>query len=69
LNAGAAEVSDNPVSRELRLNRGVTGGDQPYPKYDPVTHILVVKTEHEDTDVTTVTRYRIATNGNVKMIH
>lgn len=40
-----------------------------YPKYDPVTHILVIKTEHEDTDVTTVIRYRIAANGSVEMIH
>jgi hypothetical protein len=40
-----------------------------YPNYDPVTHILVIKTEHEDTSVTSVTRYRIATNGNVEMIH
>lgn len=40
-----------------------------YPKYDPVTHILVIKTEHEDTSVTSVTRYRIATNGNVELIH
>ena len=39
-----------------------------YPKYDPVTHILVIKTEHEDTSVTNVTRYRIATNGSVEMI-
>jgi hypothetical protein len=40
-----------------------------YPKYNPVTHILVIKTEHEDTDITTVTRYRIAANGSVEMIH
>ena len=40
-----------------------------YPKYDPVTHILVIKTEHEDTNVTTVTRYRISTNGSAEMIH
>jgi hypothetical protein len=40
-----------------------------YPKYDPVNHILVIKTEHEDTEVTTVTRYRISTNGNAEMIH
>jgi hypothetical protein len=40
-----------------------------YPKYDPVTHILVIKTEHEDTSVTSVTRYRIETNGKVKTIH
>ena len=33
-----------------------------YPKYDPVTHILVVKIDHEDTSITSVTRYRIATN-------
>ena len=26
---------------------------QGYPKYDPATHILVIKTSHEDTDVTT----------------
>ena len=40
-----------------------------YPKYDPVTHILVVKIDHEDTSITSVTRYRIATNGSVEMIH
>jgi len=42
---------------------------QGYPKYDPVTRILFIKTEHEDTDVTTLTRYRVATNGSVEMIH
>ena len=40
-----------------------------YPKYDPVTRILVIETEHEDTDVTTLTRYRITINGSVEMIH
>jgi hypothetical protein len=40
-----------------------------YPKYDPGTHILVVKTEHEDTSVTSDTCYRIASDGSVKMIH
>jgi hypothetical protein len=40
-----------------------------YPRYDPVTHILVIKTEHEDTDVITIARYRIATKGSVEMIH
>ena len=40
-----------------------------YPKYDPATHILVIKTDHEDTSITSVTRYRIATDGSVEMIH
>ena len=40
-----------------------------YPKYDPATHILVIKTKHEDTDVITIARYRIATNGSVETIH
>jgi hypothetical protein len=40
-----------------------------YPKYDPVSRILVIKTKHEDTDITTVTRYRMDTNGGVEMIH
>jgi len=40
-----------------------------YPKYDPVPRILVIKTEHEDTSITNVSRYRIAIDGNVEMIH
>jgi hypothetical protein len=40
-----------------------------YPKYDFVTHTLVVKTDHEDTSITSVARYRIATNGSVEMVH
>jgi len=40
-----------------------------YPKYDPETHILVINIEHEDSDTTSVTRYRIATNGSVELIH
>ncbi len=40
-----------------------------YPKYDLATHVLVIKTKHEDTDVTTDTRYRIASNGSVEMIN
>ena len=39
-----------------------------YPKYDPATHILVIKTDHEDTSVTSVARYRLATDGSVEMI-
>lgn len=40
-----------------------------YPKYDPVTHILIIKTEHEDTNLISVSRYRIAINGSVELIH
>jgi hypothetical protein len=39
-----------------------------YPKYDPATHILIIKTEHEDTDKTTDDRYQIGTDGSVKKI-
>jgi hypothetical protein len=39
-----------------------------YPKYDPVTHVLVIETENEDTSITSVARYRIATDGSVELI-
>ena len=37
-------------------------------RFDPVTHILVIKTKHEDTDETSITRYRIATDGSAELI-
>ncbi len=40
-----------------------------YPKYDPMTRILVIKTDHEDVSLISVARYRIAANAGVEMIH
>ncbi|HKO11532.1 MAG TPA: hypothetical protein VJV22_06165 [Acidobacteriaceae bacterium] len=61
-----------PVRETLSLNidscyRSLSTVDG-YPKYDSLTHILVIRTEHEDTSVTSVSRYRIATNGSVELI-
>lgn len=39
-----------------------------YPKYDPATHILIIKTAHNDTSVVGVTRYRVTASGGVEMI-
>ena len=39
-----------------------------YPKYDPASHILVIKTEHNDTSAASVTRYRVTADGRVEMI-
>jgi hypothetical protein len=39
-----------------------------YPKYNPVTRILSVKIEHEDTDTATFSRYRISNDGEVEPI-
>lgn len=40
-----------------------------YPKYEPDTHVLIIKIEHEDSDTTTVTRYHISSNGSVELIN
>ena len=40
-----------------------------FPKYDSTTHVLVIKIDHEDTDTTTVAKYRIATDGSVNLLH
>lgn len=40
-----------------------------YPKYDPATRTLAIKTEDDDTSVTSVTRYRIGSNGSVELVH
>lgn len=40
-----------------------------YPRYDPVTHLLSIKIEHEDTDKLTLSRYRISDDGAVESLH
>jgi hypothetical protein len=44
---------------------GTVGG---YPKYDPVSHVLVIKTEHDGNSVPSVTRYQLASDGTVKVL-
>jgi hypothetical protein len=39
-----------------------------YPQYDPATHILSVKIEHEDTGKVTLSRYRVANDGVVEAL-
>ena len=61
-----------PMREKLSLNidscyrflRPVAG----YPQYDPATHILSVKIEHEDTDKITLSRYRIGNDGVVEAL-
>jgi len=62
-----------PIRETLSLNidscyRSLSTIDG-YPKYDPATRTLVIKTEHGDTSVTSISRYRIGGNGEVELIH
>jgi hypothetical protein len=51
----------NSCYRSLTTVRG-------YPKFDPVTHILVVKIVHDETSLISISRYLIGTDGSVEMI-